>query len=354
MGIFFKLVIAAICLLLVFILVEPNLGFAISGLIFVFSMYFLPTLIADHRKSQSIWGIFLLNLLMGWTLIGWIFALVWSVSGKSNSSLVAPDLRAPTPTPAPAPAPAQIEISMTTSPPNPTSQSFIANPVMQKTLETNLDEWLIDRWFEIDSGNLKVPSWHALEVTQRQIDRLKNYGLMHSAKNRGQASDIIGLFEKPSQEDIDLLRFFKYPVRGMTQTKAQHICGVIRNDAEKMKSYSERAADPVHRRMYSFCGLKVPEKLTIDRFERDYNAMSEAERFSECISVWDDYMSSFEELQIKDVRDDYEIKRITHKIYDSAIAELIKSGIPPEVAVSDLDQIVEKIFEINPSLHKYN
>jgi hypothetical protein len=46
-------------------------------LIFVF--YFLPTLIAFLRQHKNKLAIFLLNLLLGWTVLGWVVSLVWSV-----------------------------------------------------------------------------------------------------------------------------------------------------------------------------------------------------------------------------------------------------------------------------------
>jgi hypothetical protein len=42
-------------------------------------LYFAPTLIAGHVKHRQITGIFLLNLLLGWTFIGWVAALIWAV-----------------------------------------------------------------------------------------------------------------------------------------------------------------------------------------------------------------------------------------------------------------------------------
>lgn len=42
--------------------------------------YSLPTIVAGARGHQSTGGIFLLNLLLGWTLLGWIIALIWSAS----------------------------------------------------------------------------------------------------------------------------------------------------------------------------------------------------------------------------------------------------------------------------------
>ncbi len=46
---------------------------------FGFVMYFLPSIIALARSKRDTFSIFLLNLLLGWTFIGWIVALVWAV-----------------------------------------------------------------------------------------------------------------------------------------------------------------------------------------------------------------------------------------------------------------------------------
>jgi len=49
-------------------------------LIFSILLYFLPTLLA--RDKPDVLGIFLVNLLLGWTVIGWLVALVWAVAGE--------------------------------------------------------------------------------------------------------------------------------------------------------------------------------------------------------------------------------------------------------------------------------
>jgi hypothetical protein len=41
--------------------------------------YFLPLAIALWRSHPKTTNIFLLNLLLGWTVIGWVIALVWSL-----------------------------------------------------------------------------------------------------------------------------------------------------------------------------------------------------------------------------------------------------------------------------------
>ena len=57
-------------------------NFTILELLFValiFAFYFLPTLIAFLRQHKNKLAIFLLNLLLGWTVLGWVVSLVWSV-----------------------------------------------------------------------------------------------------------------------------------------------------------------------------------------------------------------------------------------------------------------------------------
>ncbi len=41
-------------------------------------MYFLPSIIALARSKRDLTAIFLLNLFLGWSVIGWIVALVWA------------------------------------------------------------------------------------------------------------------------------------------------------------------------------------------------------------------------------------------------------------------------------------
>ena len=44
-------------------------------LIVVALVYFLPTLVAWNRHVPSAGSVFVLNLFLGWTLIGWVVAL---------------------------------------------------------------------------------------------------------------------------------------------------------------------------------------------------------------------------------------------------------------------------------------
>ena len=48
-------------------------------IVLIFAFYFLPALIAFLRQHKNKLAIFLLNLLLGWTVLGWVVSLVWSV-----------------------------------------------------------------------------------------------------------------------------------------------------------------------------------------------------------------------------------------------------------------------------------
>jgi hypothetical protein len=48
-------------------------------LLFAIGLYFLPAIIAAARRTHNSTGILLLNIFLGWTVIGWVFALVLAI-----------------------------------------------------------------------------------------------------------------------------------------------------------------------------------------------------------------------------------------------------------------------------------
>lgn len=55
--------------------------FPLFGLPFL--MYFLPSIIALARSKRDLLAIFLLNFFLGWSVIGWIVALVWAAKNDA-------------------------------------------------------------------------------------------------------------------------------------------------------------------------------------------------------------------------------------------------------------------------------
>lgn len=58
---------------------EATLLLIILAVIVSIPLYFLPALVAVHRGHSNILAIFLINLFLGWLLVGWVAALVWAV-----------------------------------------------------------------------------------------------------------------------------------------------------------------------------------------------------------------------------------------------------------------------------------
>ena len=56
------------------------LFFLISWLYISLGIYFIPVIIAFVRKHKNVLAISILNLTTGWTFVGWLAALLWSLN----------------------------------------------------------------------------------------------------------------------------------------------------------------------------------------------------------------------------------------------------------------------------------
>lgn len=65
--------------------------------VFLWAFYFVPSMIAWVRKHRSLPAIIALNILLGWTGIGWIGAFVWSLSWPGHDKPQTPASPADTP-----------------------------------------------------------------------------------------------------------------------------------------------------------------------------------------------------------------------------------------------------------------
>ena len=58
------------------------------SLIVLLAIYFLPSLVAAANERRKSKAIFLTNMLLGWTVIGWIVAMVWALNHEAPASPV--------------------------------------------------------------------------------------------------------------------------------------------------------------------------------------------------------------------------------------------------------------------------
>jgi hypothetical protein len=62
---------------------------ALALMIFVVLLYFLPAIIAYRQKKLNKEAILALNVFLGWTVLGWVVALVWAYTKNDANSAVA-------------------------------------------------------------------------------------------------------------------------------------------------------------------------------------------------------------------------------------------------------------------------
>ena len=63
---------------------NPRQTIGLVGLLIALAIYFIPTFVANRRHLRNIVAIGALNLLAGWTLIGWVGALVWAFTHNTR------------------------------------------------------------------------------------------------------------------------------------------------------------------------------------------------------------------------------------------------------------------------------
>lgn len=65
---------------------DPAAVFIVISLGIIF--YFLPTIFASAREHHNSTALFLANLFLGWTFIGWVGCLIWAFTNKSEDTTV--------------------------------------------------------------------------------------------------------------------------------------------------------------------------------------------------------------------------------------------------------------------------
>jgi hypothetical protein len=76
-----EIVLAIGICLAVFLVLALTLG---ALLVVPVLIYFLPWIIARSRRHENSFAIFWLNLLLGWSMLGWIAMLCWSLAGDQR------------------------------------------------------------------------------------------------------------------------------------------------------------------------------------------------------------------------------------------------------------------------------
>ncbi|MEM7706697.1 MAG: hypothetical protein AAF358_14150 [Pseudomonadota bacterium] len=234
--------------------------------------------------------------------------------------------------------------------------------------------WVIARFNYADtqerekpsSRNSSFPAWYFDEPTDRQLKKLNELGLPGTWKGvcktlrrnsitKGMASDLIGLHYKPDENERAILRFFKKPLSGVSQTEARQLIGEIFADPQNKEKWENRPASPIEREFFRFFGLIAPKGLSTKQAKElisahlDDESLAYEERLNR-ENDWDNYASMYEELTDLEFRRDEEIKKVGITVYREAVDELKRKG--ESVSEMDMYDVLDRIREKKPDIDK--
>lgn len=210
--------------------------------------------------------------------------------------------------------------------------------------------FLYEYWKQVEKGDIPVPSWYHDPVTDAQLKRLKDDGTTMPGRSitKGQASSLIGLSEPPEPKELEILRFFK--ISGLP-LKHQSIALIeierLLKDPEKADQWATRPATQIQKEFFRYFGLSVPKGITAPEAD---SAIASHEMTEEEEEEWYAYSEILEELQDKDFRECYDLKKPSIAIIRQAIAQHTSDG--QKITDISPDDLVDTILAIKPDLEK--
>jgi hypothetical protein len=228
----------------------------------------------------------------------------------------------------------------------------------QRILHEN-SEWLFEKWDAIkkeqEEGKITlVPEWQLKPASERDMDEIRELGI-NSDKvfTKCEANDILGLFNPMEEDQKEILKFFKVPQSKFNYSRAQYEISKIMANQEKKATWDNRPADQTQREFFRFTGLKMPKNLKYkdaEKLETDYIHFSE--EHEDRAKEWEIYKDLWLALNEPETLEDNEIKRVTLNAYRDAFEALISEGKSYEDLHGEVEDVIEKIIEMNPSIVK--
>lgn len=226
-------------------------------------------------------------------------------------------------------------------------------------VENELD-WLRERWKLADSHRQSgrdsiFPHWYFDEATDRQKSKLTDLGIETGPDvTKGQASDLIGIYEPADEHDLAVLRFFKCPVKSINQTRARHEVARIFKDPANVRVWEERPPSQEQKEFFKFFGVKPEKGMTAPQAEeliRQHEAKL-SENDDPKLEEWEACVEIMDELSDPEVRSDYDLKNPSRSLIQAALEELKNSGKTYREVADDIDLLIDKLVEMKPDLQR--
>lgn len=236
--------------------------------------------------------------------------------------------------------------------------------------------WMDDRWKEAEQHHQErrydvFPKWYFDDATESQLTRIGEDGKFEVKGNlsKGGASDLIGLLESPDDGEKAILKFFKIPLKGMSQTRARHEISQLFRSPENVESWEKRPPDSMMREEAAFYGVKLPKGCSLSDAQAlissHINSLDEAdeEACEKLQEQWSSYEDILDQLSDKDELEMYEIRKPAKTLVKQVIKEMLEgkqdnaiklnSDNPYEdINVNHMDSLVQRLVQLNPKLER--
>ena len=205
-----------------------------------------------------------------------------------------------------------------------------------------------------------MEEWRNDPVTEAQKRRMRENGIKFSENiTKGEASDLIGSLLPPTEEQEELLKFFKTKeISKLSQTTAQKLINEIFNSLDNELKWRNRPASKEQKEIYRHFKMVIPTKLSYEEAQKNIDELFEDEKKRD---VWE---SRQEEIEEKEgwFEDYYSIINADHyyygctkigkKLFKQAVEKLEYSGISKSDIEKNFELVFIKAAEIDPSIKK--
>lgn len=222
-------------------------------------------------------------------------------------------------------------------------------------------DYLRARWSELEAqhraGMLDSSlTWFMDEATDRQLTRLKDDGsdLRGAKLTKGQASDLIGLDEPIDDDDAEVMRFFKAPLKGTNQTIGRYEAQRLLRDPNNRAAWESRPPGPLQKEYLKFFGVAHSSATTLAEAERLIAQHRRAASTSDAakLAEWESFEYIVNEFWDADARDGYDIKKPSLPAIKGAIEALQREGKTLKELEEEPETVAEKLIEMKPSLER--
>jgi hypothetical protein len=215
-----------------------------------------------------------------------------------------------------------------------------------------IPEWLQERWRIAASNKYSnLPEWYTKPATERQVQKLEELGYTANPTNlmRGTASDIIGLYEEADDESIKILKFFKVSTAKINETAARDAIDKIFSKESNIVLWEQRPLDAIHKEYCKLFSLKIPAGISYSKAISTVTAHKmNLPKNDPKLEKWNKLAEIYEELEDKEVREEFDIKKAPLSLIKQSIDALLAEGSALDEL--DISDIVEQMIELKPDI----